>query len=313
MEAPSQWAANRNGGGFVSRRLLVLFGTVAVLAFGPSAASAAVFDFEEQPVTAASSCNSEGGLTTLVEVDSGLTATVTRAGGALIHVRDLGPSAPFGWGSRTICPTPGGSGTESPFIVNFSQPVDTARIDAGEFSNEPIHTATLNAYSGPNGTGTLLDTDSAVVPDDFGFVSTSVTVFGSQISSITFIGTSDDSATNLLFWDNLVASADTEPPTGTCSNTPATVSGTVGTPGDDVIVGTSGNDVITGGGGNDLICAGEGNDRVLGGEGNDRIFGGEGNDNLNGEAGNDKVYGEAGNDQVYGASGDDKVFGNDGR
>jgi Ca2+-binding RTX toxin-like protein len=99
------------------------------------------------------------------------------------------------------------------------------------------------------------------------------------------------------------------PPTGSCSNSPATVSGTTGTPGDDVIVGTSGNDVITGGGGNDLICAGEGNDRVLGGEGDDRIFGGEGNDNLNGESGNDKVYGEAGNDQVYGASGDDKLFG----
>ena len=118
------------------------------------------------------------------------------------------------------------------------------------------------------------------------------------------------------FNHHLNVSAEFTPtPVGTCSNTPATISGSgaiAGTAGDDVIVGSSGNDTITGGGGNDLICAGDGNDKVFAGEGDDRIFGGEGDDNANGEAGNDKVFGEGGNDKVFGAGGDDTVFGNAG-
>jgi Ca2+-binding RTX toxin-like protein len=104
-------------------------------------------------------------------------------------------------------------------------------------------------------------------------------------------------------------------PAGTCSNTPATISGSgviTGTAGDDVIVGSEGADDIDGGGGNDLICAGGGDDRVFGGDGDDRVFGGDGNDKLFGQAGNDKLFGESGNDTVFGNLGDDQVFGNAG-
>ncbi|WP_282698014.1 hypothetical protein [Streptomyces sp. CC208A] len=40
----------------------------------------------------------------------------------------------------------------------------------------------------------------------------------------------------------------------TCFGAVATVTGTQGTPGDDVIIGTPGNDRIDGGGGDDRIC-----------------------------------------------------------
>ena len=129
----------------------------------------------------------------------------------------------------------------------------------------------------------------------------------------------------------------------TCSSPEeATVTGTTGTNGPDVIYGTPGNDVIDAGNGKDFVCGlggndtiiggngkdqllgGLGNDTISGGEGNDEILGGDfsegggpfgptdGNDTLDGGAGNDFITGQRGTDTVNGGVGDDELFGGPG-
>ena len=87
----------------------------------------------------------------------------------------------------------------------------------------------------------------------------------------------------------------------TCHGRVATVVGTTGTNGDDVIIGTSGDDSISGGGGNDVICAGGGTDDIDPGDGTDLIYGEGGNDTLNEGAnpqGADTFIGGPGTDTV---------------
>ncbi len=95
-----------------------------------------------------------------------------------------------------------------------------------------------------------------------------------------------------------------------------TVSGLVGTGGDDVIRGTAANDTIYGHGGNDTLCGLGGNDTLHGHQGNDRLYGGVGNDTLWGSYGNDYLYGQGGNDTFYAGTNDalenDRCYGGPG-
>jgi hypothetical protein len=115
------------------------------------------------------------------------------------------------------------------------------------------------------------------------------------------------SAVFILFAYFVVAenqSAATVPAPHSCFDAVETVSGNIGTNGDDVMIGTSGPDVMHGRGGNDLIC---------GGGGGDTLYGEGGGDRLKGEAGPDKLYGGIGNDHLVPNDGDLVVDGQDGR
>lgn len=105
--------------------------------------------------------------------------------------------------------------------------------------------------------------------------------------------------------------------TQACFGLRATVVGTTGTPGDDVIVGTAGADVIDGGGGNDRICAEGGNDQITDGLGNDLVDGGGGNDTFLASAaanGSDTYLGGTGIDTVdYSNRGNNLKLGLDGK
>ena len=102
------------------------------------------------------------------------------------------------------------------------------------------------------------------------------------------------------------------PSAPTCDGMTATVRGTVGTTGDDVIIGTAGPDTLLGKGGNDRICGGEGDDAIDGGAGNDRLFGEGGNDAVTGGPGIDTVDGGAGNDTLKGGTEADSCNGQGG-
>ncbi|MFV0679285.1 calcium-binding protein, partial [Ottowia sp.] len=93
---------------------------------------------------------------------------------------------------------------------------------------------------------------------------------------------------------------------------PATPSGSLGTPGDDILNGTAGDDSIDALAGDDQVYAGAGHDNVQGGAGHDFVVGNEGDDVLDGGEGNDELYGDAGHDQLYGGWGDDRLAGGDG-
>lgn len=99
------------------------------------------------------------------------------------------------------------------------------------------------------------------------------------------------------------------PTSARCFGKRATVSGTTGTDGDDVIIGRSGNDTLRGLGGNDAICGGEGNDTIVAGAGDDRLSGGDGDDRLEGGQGADELWGDDGDDRLEGGEGDDRLIG----
>ena len=99
------------------------------------------------------------------------------------------------------------------------------------------------------------------------------------------------------------------PQSRVCAGLIATVNGTVGTDGPDVIIGTVEADVIRGGDGDDVICGGGGDDDINGGDGDDRINGGRGADVVHGGAGDDVIRGATGQDQIFGDSGDDAIRG----
>ena len=119
------------------------------------------------------------------------------------------------------------------------------------------------------------------------------------------------------------------PPNSLCRGRFATVSGTTGTSGRDVIIGTGGRDRIDGGAGSDIICsrggadvidagsgadwvnAGWGSDVIRGGDGDDVIFAGPGLDNVEGGGGNDVIRGGRGGDRIVGNGGNDTLYGGD--
>lgn len=101
-------------------------------------------------------------------------------------------------------------------------------------------------------------------------------------------------------------------PAPLCQGRAATVSGLIGTAGDDVIVGTSSADRIEGGGGNDLICGLDGADIILGGDGDDVVYGGRGSDIIRMGPGDDRVFSGRGHDDVQGGGGNDELIGGPG-
>ncbi len=119
------------------------------------------------------------------------------------------------------------------------------------------------------------------------------------------------------------------PPSMLCRGLLATVEGTTGTDGNDVIIGTGGRDTIVGGAGSDTICArggadqidggsgadyinaGWGSDVVRGGDGDDIIFAGPGLDDVEGQGGDDLIRGGRGGDRLVGNGGDDMIYGGD--
>jgi Ca2+-binding RTX toxin-like protein len=72
--------------------------------------------------------------------------------------------------------------------------------------------------------------------------------------------------------------------------------------------GAIGNDTLDGGAGNDTLDGGDGNDSLLGSDGNDRLLGGAGIDTLVGGLGDDTLAGGAANDILTGSGGSDRFL-----
>ncbi len=85
-----------------------------------------------------------------------------------------------------------------------------------------------------------------------------------------------------------------------------------GADGDDVIKGGAGNDTVSGGNGVDLLYGGDGADTVSGGSGNDMLYGNDGADDLDGGAGRDTLDGGVGADTLAGGDGNDIIDGGTG-
>jgi hypothetical protein len=174
-------------------------GLIALLTQSP--VHAQTFDFEELAVSS--------GATPIISTQGGVTATITRLDGGNIVVQDLtGAAAP--WGSRTLLPFVDGVG--STMIINFSVPLTSISIQAGDNGNDDDGLITLTAFSGSSGAGSNLGSDSQAYPDtlnaviDGEFLVLGVTSPG--IQSVTL--TSGGPLPNSIFYDNMTVQAEVQ-------------------------------------------------------------------------------------------------------
>ena len=201
-------------------------------AVAPRTAQAQVFDFEDQAATFTSppATNRTGAFTSLALVNNGLTLTITRPNNAgfdiVDNTADNQNEKPAAFGTRSLDPffdtsgnDPAGTG-QNGFIGDFSSSVNAVSLDFGDYGGDS-DTLTLSAFSGANGTGTLLSTttinlgttdfrtSTAQFPAGFGTAS----VFASGIQSVTISGTSDAAGfNNSVFIDNIRVNASVAAP-----------------------------------------------------------------------------------------------------
>jgi len=188
----------------IFEKVLLALVVAAVLGLGSGRTALADnvnFNFETVATT------TRGALTSLAISQGGLTMTLTRPGSAF-DIRDLSPFvATMGfatsWGARTLDPF-SNFASNTLFNANFSQALSSISIDIGDFGQDD-DTLMLQAYSGLDGTGTLLGSTSVLLPgggSNFGFQTLSISA--PAIQSVRFIG-GNPSFPNSVFYDNFNA------------------------------------------------------------------------------------------------------------
>ena len=139
----------------------------------------------------------------------GITLTIFRPGPTLVEIVDITQPAnlgvPANFGNRTLSPF----NNVGPFFIgNFSSTVFNVGFDFGDFLNSDTDVMMLQAFSGPNGTGTLLGSISSAPCCDVGaanvFEPHSIFLNVAGINSIVFRGGSA-SAPNSMYVDNFQA------------------------------------------------------------------------------------------------------------
>jgi hypothetical protein len=169
-----------------------------------AAANAALFDFESETATFTGGART-GALTSLSLTDAGLTINISRpsSGFDIVDNTVAGQTGkPPTWGARSLDPFFNSGGAS--FLINFSQALSSFAVEFGDFGGDSVDNLVLQAFSGANGTGTLLASSSTpysalTFP---GFATASVTASG--INSITMIG-GTPSFVHSVFYDNIVA------------------------------------------------------------------------------------------------------------
>ena len=220
--------------GFVAAGAIVLTSA----SFAPRTAYAQVFDFEDQTATYISppAGARPGALTSLVLTSGGVTLTLSRPNAARFDIvdntTDNQNDKPAVFGNRSIDPffdtagnETGGTG-QNGFIGNFGSLVNNVSLDFGDYegSDMDADVFTLTAYSGLDGTGTILGSTTIdlgnsgflnpVAPFPAGYATAAV--FASGIRSFTYSSTSSQTGNgNSVFVDNIrvnaAASAAPEP------------------------------------------------------------------------------------------------------
>jgi hypothetical protein len=180
------------------KKLLLTSVTAALFCLGSATVAFAHttnFNFETLSPTTG------GALTSIVLTQVRLTMKLTRPG-SVFDIINLAGLVPASWGARTLDPF-AAAGSATVFNANFSLALSSISIDMGDFTPSDLDTATLVAYDGLDGTGSIVGTSSTTCCDTgSGFVFTTRTVTGAGIRSIRFIGGSAIAA-NSLYYDNI--------------------------------------------------------------------------------------------------------------
>jgi hypothetical protein len=189
----------------------------------PVFADTIVFDFEDRTATYITPPQDDrpGALSSLTMTESGLSVTITRESeGRFDLVSNTGnqDEKPLEFGSVSLDPF-FQQGLNTAFILNFSSPITSFSVDMGDYGTPGADyddVLLVQAYSGLNATGSLLDSDSDSYSDLRGFIPTpndaiiALQVAASGITSIRMIGGSSGDYPggkfpNSMFYDNLTA------------------------------------------------------------------------------------------------------------
>jgi PEP-CTERM motif len=167
------------------------------------------FDFENQTATFISppALGRPGALTSLTLTNSGWTLTVLRQGRIPFDiVSNTGNQAgkPAGWAIKSLDPF---IEPTAPWIFNLSLPATAFSLELGDYG-EDVDTWTLQAFSGANGTGSLL----ASATGNYGlqaFPTINIpSVNSAAILSLMLIGGSDAAGfPDSVFLDNIQVTA----------------------------------------------------------------------------------------------------------
>jgi hypothetical protein len=190
-----------------------VLGGALLAAAAPARAFADVVVFNFESVT---STTSGGALTILTFTQGGLTLTLTRPGSSF-DITDLSTfGAPASYGSRTLDPFKN-AGSNTPFLLNFSQAVSAVSIGMGDFGAD-ADALSLQLFSGLNGTGSLLNSATGALPGlGFDFTGATLSASAAGANSALFIGGSTNSP-NSVYYDNITVSftpVNTTPEPGT--------------------------------------------------------------------------------------------------
>jgi hypothetical protein len=178
------------------------------LAAAAPRASAVTFNLEDQTATS-SGATSPGAYTTLALNNSGLMMTLSRQGGSTFDIVDA-TSATFPSSFATRALDPFSDTSASGFVANFSASLSGFSLEFGDFDGDRDK-LTLSAYSGLNGTGTLLGTVTVNWNGDFGAGDPAAIASLSGLSgiqSVVFIGGSSRFFPNSVYYDNFTATLD---------------------------------------------------------------------------------------------------------
>jgi len=148
--------------------------------------------------------------TSLTLEEDGLTATITRSG--IVFRLSYNANYPSELGNQALSPWNdiGGVYVDNPFIVDFSTPITGASVAMGDSGGDGDNLL-LRAYSGPGGSGTLLDVDTGSLPgggSQFSYATLSVA--GDSIQSLAMIG-GVSQYPNSVVYDNITVTPIPEP------------------------------------------------------------------------------------------------------
>ncbi len=152
-----------------------------------------------------------GALTSLSLTQSGLTMTITRAGGIGFDlVQNSNPAGgaqgnkPASFGLISLDPFFNDGNV--PFILNFSSAISGISVDFGDYGGDSPDLLNLQAFSGANGAGALLASNSAgSFTGNFsnGDPAATGSVGAAGIQSVVMIGGTAAGFPNSVFYDNI--------------------------------------------------------------------------------------------------------------
>lgn len=191
-------------------RVTVAAATIGFVGFiGNIQADTVTFDFESPfPATAIPGTGIRtGAYSSLSFTLSGLTINITRPGGKFDLVQNTyfdatrDQTKPSAWGTKSLDPFSQQT-QATPFVVNFSLPVDSVSIMMGDYGDDGSDALVLKAFSGLNASGTLLTSAADSLPTSGSSFTKTLIVSASGIQSISFIG-GTQYFPNSVFYDNI--------------------------------------------------------------------------------------------------------------